>query len=47
VLAGSDYPFAIMDTDPAASIDAAAFDAPTRAALRSGNARRWLGEETR
>jgi len=47
VFAGSDYPFAIMDTDPAASIDAAAFDAPTRAALRSGNARRWLGEETR
>ena len=45
VMAGSDYPFAIMDTDPAASIDAGSFDTPTRAALRAGNARRWLGLE--
>ena len=45
VMAGSDYPFAIMDVDPAASIDAAGFDAATRRALRSGNARRWLGLE--
>lgn len=45
VMAGSDYPFSIMDADPAGSIDAAAFDAATRAALRAGNARRWLGGE--
>jgi aminocarboxymuconate-semialdehyde decarboxylase len=44
VMAGSDYPFSIMDEDPAGSIDQASFDAPTRAALRGGNARRWLGE---
>jgi aminocarboxymuconate-semialdehyde decarboxylase len=44
VMAGSDYPFSIMDAEPAASIDAASFDAATRAALRAGNARRWLGE---
>jgi aminocarboxymuconate-semialdehyde decarboxylase len=44
VMAGSDYPFAIMDVDPCASIDAGAFDATTRSALRHGNARRWLGE---
>ena len=42
VMAGSDYPFTIMDLDPAASIDGAGFDAATRSALRSGNARRWL-----
>jgi hypothetical protein len=34
-----------MDADPAASIDAPAFDPATRAALRAGNARRWLGLE--
>jgi aminocarboxymuconate-semialdehyde decarboxylase len=43
VMAGSDYPFTIMDLDPAASIDACGFDAATRHALRAGNARRWLG----
>jgi aminocarboxymuconate-semialdehyde decarboxylase len=43
VMAGSDYPFAIMDPDPAASIDAPAFGPELRAALRAGNARRWLG----
>ncbi|MCA0244305.1 MAG: amidohydrolase [Proteobacteria bacterium] len=42
VMAGSDYPFSIMDADPAASIDAPGFDAATRRALRGGNARRWL-----
>ncbi len=46
VMAGSDYPFSIMDEDPAGSVDAAGFDAATRAALRAGNARRWLGMET-
>ena len=43
VMAGTDYPFAIMDPDPAASVEAAAFDATARAALRGGNALRWLG----
>lgn len=42
VMAGTDYPFSIMDTDPAGSIEAPAFDPETRAALRAGNARRWL-----
>ncbi len=45
VLCGTDYPFAIMDDDPAASIDALRPDAELRAALRAGNARRWLGWE--
>mgnify|MGYP002143007750 CR=1 FL=1 len=42
VMAGTDYPFSIMDTDPAGSIEAPAFDPDTRVALRAGNARRWL-----
>ena len=42
ILAGSDYPFAIMDQDPAGSIDALGGDAALRRALRGGNARRWL-----
>lgn len=46
VLCGSDYPFAIMDADPAASIDALQPDSELRAALRAGNARRWLGLDT-
>lgn len=46
VMAGSDYPFAIMDEDPAASIDALAADGSVRRALRAGNARRWLGLES-
>lgn len=45
VMAGTDYPFSIMDTDPAGSIEAPAFDSATRAALRAGNARRWLARE--
>ena len=43
LMAGSDYPFAIMDTDPAASIAALGLDPATAQALRGGNARRWLG----
>jgi aminocarboxymuconate-semialdehyde decarboxylase len=42
-MCGTDYPFTIMDDDPAGSIDALQVDAAQRAALRSGNARRWLG----
>lgn len=45
VLAGTDYPFAIMDRDPAGSIDALGADPVIRRALRSGNARRWLALE--
>lgn len=43
VMAGTDYPFAIMDGDPAGRIDALAIDDSTREALRAGNAMRWLG----
>ena len=42
-MAGTDYPFNIMDPDPAASIDTALDDAALRHALRGANARRWLG----
>lgn len=45
VMAGTDYPFSIMDEDPAGRIDEVGFDEDTRRALRGGNARRWLGEE--
>ena len=44
VMAGTDYPFVIMDDDPAGSIDALAADPALRQALRAGNAQRWLGE---
>lgn len=47
VMAGTDYPFTIMDEDPAGSIDALAADPALRRALRAGNARRWLGLEER
>ena len=43
LMAGSDYPFAIMDTDPAGSIAALGLDPATAQALRGGNARCWLG----
>ena len=45
IMAGSDYPFTIMDADPANRIVSLALDAPTRTMLRSGNACRWLGLE--
>jgi len=44
VMAGTDYPFVIMDDDPAGSIEALAADPALRQALRAGNAQRWLGE---
>jgi aminocarboxymuconate-semialdehyde decarboxylase len=52
VMAGTDYPFVIMDDDPVGSLAALAalpapgarpIDAATLALLRGGNARRWLG----
>ena len=42
VMAGTDYPFAIMDREPSARLAALAVDEPTRYPLRSGNAKRWL-----
>jgi aminocarboxymuconate-semialdehyde decarboxylase len=43
LVVGSDYPFAIMEDPPGAVVvTVAAFDEATRAALRSGNARRLL-----
>ena len=43
VMAGTDYPFAIMDDNPAGSIAALGADPDLCRALRGGNARRWLG----
>lgn len=43
VMIGTDYPFAIRDPDPHATVDALALDAATAAALREGNARAFLG----
>ncbi len=44
ILAGSDYPFAIMEETPGSVIDTVVtFDEQTRAAMRYGNARRLLG----
>jgi len=42
IMIGTDYPFAIMDRDPHASIDALALDSAAQAKLREGNARRFL-----
>jgi aminocarboxymuconate-semialdehyde decarboxylase len=44
VMVGSDYPFAIMDRQPTAGIEALAFDNATRELLMWRNASRWLGE---
>lgn len=46
ILAGSDYPFAIMDDAPADRVESLNLPPETRAMLRSLNARRWLGLET-
>jgi aminocarboxymuconate-semialdehyde decarboxylase len=43
VMIGTDYPFAVRDPDPHASVDALELDAALAAALREGNARRFLG----
>ena len=45
IMAGTDYPFAIMDGDPAARIDSLNLSAGALAMIYSGNARRWLGLE--
>jgi aminocarboxymuconate-semialdehyde decarboxylase len=43
IMAGTDYPFAILDREPVRSIDALALDDATRKLLRQDNALRWLG----
>lgn len=42
VMVGSDYPFAIMDADPAARVQSLSLPADAMIALQAGNARRWL-----
>lgn len=44
VMIGTDYPFAIMDREPLARLDALGLDAAAIERLRSGNALRWLGQ---
>ena len=46
ILVGSDYPFAIMDADPDARTRSLDLAPETLAAVRAGNARRWLGLNT-
>ncbi len=43
VMIGTDYPFAIADRDPQATVDALKLDRAAAQALREGNARRFLG----
>ncbi|WP_158935599.1 amidohydrolase family protein [Burkholderia sp. S171] len=43
VMIGTDYPFAIMDADPAARVVSLGLSDATQEALRWGNAARWLG----
>lgn len=42
VMVGTDYPFAIMDPDPAARVEAVDLDESIQKLLCSENARRWL-----
>ena len=46
VLAGTDYPFTIMEREPAHRIDQLALDDATRQLLRQDNALRWLGQDS-
>ena len=43
-MAGTDYPFAIMDDDPAGRIASLQFTPEQAQQLRCGNAERWLGQ---
>jgi len=45
VMAGTDYPFAILDRQPAQRIDDLALDEATTRLLRQDNALRWLARE--
>jgi aminocarboxymuconate-semialdehyde decarboxylase len=44
VMAGTDYPFLIMDADPAQRLASLAVPAGVLRLLRGENARRWLGQ---
>jgi aminocarboxymuconate-semialdehyde decarboxylase len=46
VMAGTDYPFAIMDREPAARIDGLGLDEATTRLLRHDNALRWLARDS-
>ena len=46
VLAGTDYPFTIMDREPARRIDQLNLDDATRKLLRQDNALRWLAQDS-
>lgn len=46
VMVGTDYPFSIMDGDPAGRLEALGLPEDIARCLRSDNARRWLGLET-
>ncbi|WP_439590266.1 amidohydrolase family protein [Hydrogenophaga sp.] len=43
VMVGTDYPFTIMDSEPAQRVESIELDEAVREALRHTNARRWLG----
>lgn len=43
VCVGSDYPFNMGDSDPLGTLEKSALDAGVVAAIRSANARRYLG----
>jgi aminocarboxymuconate-semialdehyde decarboxylase len=43
ICVGSDYPYAMADPDPLATLESAGLDAAVLAAITSGNARRFLG----
>jgi len=43
ICVGSDYPYAMADKDPLATLEKAGLDASVLAAIRAGNARRFLG----
>jgi aminocarboxymuconate-semialdehyde decarboxylase len=43
IMIGSDYPFTMGDPQPVKTLEAAELDAPTLAAISSGNAKRFLG----
>lgn len=43
IMVGTDYPFVIMDQQPAERVGSLSVDEPTRDLLRRGNALRWLG----
>ncbi len=46
VMVGTDYPFAIMDQQPARRVDSLSLDEATKDLLRRDNALRWLGLKT-